>query len=242
VLRPIRRGQRAEVDGDPPIGGLRLGEGPMSAARTRVVVADDHPLYRHGIVDVIKRQPELELVAEASDGRAALDALREHAPDVAVLDIDMPYLDGLELVRIVMRDELPVRVLLVSGHFDSAKVYDALQAGAGGFLSKDVTAESVCGAVRAVARGETVLGPEIQAALASELRGRAPTDERPLLSAREREILTLTAAGLTSPDIGKRLHLSPATVKTHLQNAYEKLGVSDRAAAVAEGMRRGLLE
>jgi two-component system nitrate/nitrite response regulator NarL len=207
-----------------------------------VIVADDHPLYRHGIVDVIKRQPELELIAEAPDGRAALAALREHAPDVAVLDVDMPYLNGLAVLRAAVRDELPVRVLFLSGYFDSATVYDALQGGAAGFLSKDASAESVCDAVRAVARGETVMGPEIQAALARELRERAPADERPLLSAREREILSLTAEGLTSPDIGKRLHLSPATVKTHLQNTYEKLGVSDRAAAVAEGMRRGLLE
>ena len=214
----------------------------MSGARTRVVVADDHPLYRHGIVDVLKRQPDLELVGEAGDGRAALDVLREHPTDVALLDVDMPYLNGLALLRAVTRDELPVRVLFLSGYFDSATVYEALQAGASGFLSKDATADSVCDAVRAVARGETVLGPEIQGALARELRERAPAEERPVLSAREREILALTAEGLTSPDIGKRLHLSPATVKTHLQNTYEKLGVSDRAAAVAEGMRRGLLE
>jgi two-component system, NarL family, nitrate/nitrite response regulator NarL len=219
-----------------------LGEGAVSAARTRVVVADDHPLYRHGIVDVLKRQPDLELVGEAGDGRAALAVLREHSPDVALLDVDMPHLNGLALLRAVTRDELGVRVLFLSGYFDSATVYEALQAGASGFLSKDATADSVCDAVRAVARGETVLGPEIQGALARELRERAPSVERPLLSAREREILALTAEGLTSPDIGRRLHLSPATVKTHLQNAYEKLGVSDRAAAVAEGMRRGLLE
>jgi two-component system nitrate/nitrite response regulator NarL len=214
----------------------------MSGARTRVVVADDHPLYRHGIVDVLKRQPDLELVGEAGDGRSALAVLRDHSPDVALLDVDMPHLNGLALLRAVTRDELSVRVLFLSGYFDSATVYEALQAGASGFLSKDATADTVCDAVRAVARGETVLGPEIQAALARELRERAPAEERPLLSAREREILALTAEGLTSPDIGKRLHLSPATVKTHLQNAYEKLGVSDRAAAVAEGMRRGLLE
>jgi two-component system nitrate/nitrite response regulator NarL len=214
----------------------------MSTERTRVVIADDHPLYRHGVADIIKRRPELQLVAEVPDGRSALAALREHEPHVAVLDVDMPYLDGLAVLRAAIRDELGVRVLLLSGYFDSATVYDALQAGAAGFLSKDASAEAVCNAVAAVARGETVLGPEIQAALARELRDRAPADERPLLSAREREILALTAEGLTSPDIGRRLHLSPATVKTHLQNTYEKLGVSDRAAAVAEGMRRGLLE
>jgi two-component system nitrate/nitrite response regulator NarL len=214
----------------------------MSEARTRVIVADDHPLYRHGIADVIKRRPALELVAEAGDGRAALAALQEHRPDVAVLDVDMPYLNGLAVLRAAVRDALGVRVVFLSGYSDSTTVYEALQAGASGFLSKDASADSVCGAVEAVARGETVLGPEIQAALAHELRARAPVEERPLLSAREREILVLTAEGLTSPDIGKRLHLSPATVKTHLQNTYEKLGVSDRAAAVAEGMRRGLLE
>jgi len=214
----------------------------VTQARTRVVVADDHPLFRHGIVDVVKRRPALELVAEAPDGRSALAALQEHRPDVALLDLDMPYLDGLEVLRAAVRDELAVRVVFLSGYLDSATAYEALQAGAAGLLSKDASGESVCEAVEAVARGETVLGPETQAALAEELRARAPAEEPAALSAREREVLTLTAEGLTSPDIGRQLHLSPATVKTHLQNAYEKLGVSDRAAAVAEGMRRGLLE
>jgi two-component system nitrate/nitrite response regulator NarL len=214
----------------------------VTPERTRVLVADDHPLFRHGIVDIIKRRPELELVADVPDGRSALAALQEHRPEVALLDVDMPYLNGLDVLRAAVRDELAVRVVFLSGYADSATVYDALQAGAAGFLSKDASAEAVCEAVQVVARGGTVLAPQIQAALAEELRARAPVDERPQLSAREHEILALTAEGLTSPDIGKRLKLSPATVKTHLQNAYEKLGVSDRAAAVAEGMRRGLLE
>jgi two-component system nitrate/nitrite response regulator NarL len=214
----------------------------VTPERTRVLVADDHPLFRHGIVDIIKRRPELELVADVPDGRSALAALQEHRPEVALLDVDMPYLNGLDVLRAAVRDELAVRVVFLSGYADSATVYDALQAGAAGFLYKDASAEAVCEAVQAVARGGTVLAPQIQAALAEELRARAPVDERPQLSAREHVILALTAEGLTSPDIGKRLQLSPATVKTHLQNAYEKLGVSDRAAAVAEGMRRGLLE
>jgi two-component system nitrate/nitrite response regulator NarL len=206
-----------------------------------VLVADDHPVYREGIVRAIKERPDLELVREANDGRAALEAIQELKPDVAVLDIKMPELDGGQVINAIVRDELPTRVVFVSAYLDSEIVYSAIGAGAKAYLSKESTREQICDAVVAVARGETVLSPEIQAGLAKEIKARS-TDERPLLTPREQEILKLTAEGLSAPDIGRQLYVSPATVKTHLQHLYEKLGVSDRAAAVAEAMRRGLLE
>lgn len=209
--------------------------------RTTVVVADDHPLYRRGLADTIKARPELQLLAEAQDGREALAAIREHAPTVVVLDLQMPELDGLQVLRLLQQDDVPSRALILSAAYGSEMVYDVLGAGAAGFLSKDSGGGAICDAIVAIARGETVLGSEIQGALAQEVRRRAPADQ-PSLTERELEILRLTADGLSAPGIGEQLHLSQTTVKTHLQRVYEKLGVSDRAAAVATAMRQGLLD
>jgi two-component system, NarL family, nitrate/nitrite response regulator NarL len=186
-------------------------------------------------------RPQLELVGSAGNGREALDAIRELRPDVALLDVKMPELDGMAVVRAVSREELPTRVVFLSAYVDSAVAYRALAEGAVGFLSKEASSEAVCDAIAAAGRGETVLSPEVQSGIADEIRLRS-APERLSLSARESEVLALIAQGLSAPDIGKRLHLSPATVKGHLQSLYEKLGVSERAAAVAEAMRRGLLE
>lgn len=210
-------------------------------ARARVLVADDHPLFREGIVRAIRARPDFELVAEVGDGRAALAAIKELLPDVAVLDLRMPELDGLEVLNALERDRIPTRVVLLSAFLEGSLVFDAVAAGAAAYLSKDAGRDQVCDAVAAVARGETVLSAEIHAGVAAEIRTRGRTD-RPGLSAREQEILGHLAEGRSAPEIAKLLYLSPATVKSHLRNLYEKLGVSDRAAAVAEAMRRGLLE
>jgi two-component system, NarL family, nitrate/nitrite response regulator NarL len=211
------------------------------APRVRVFVADDHPVYREGVSRAIKARPEFELVGEAEDGREALEAIKEILPDVAVLDVQMPGLQGSEVLHAVRRDGVPTRIVLLSAHVDSETVYRAVASGAGAYLSKESSRERILDAVAAVARGEVVLSAEVQAGLASEIQIRE-RDERPALTPREHEILVLTANGHSAPDIGKQLHLSQSTVKTHLKSLYEKLGVSDRAAAVAESMRRGLLE
>ena len=210
-------------------------------SRTAVVVADDHPLFRRAVIEAIKARPSLEFVGEAGDGREALESIRETRPDVAVLDVRMPKLDGLGVLNAVVRDGLPTRVIFLTAHIDSGGAYEAVGAGAAAYLAKEASAEVICDAIAAVARGETVLGPEVQAGIAREIRLRSG-DERPVLTPREREILALTADGHSAPDIAERLNLSPTTVRTHLQHLYDKLGVSDRAAAVAEAMRRGLLE
>jgi two-component system, NarL family, nitrate/nitrite response regulator NarL len=214
---------------------------PARAGRVRVFVADDHPLVREGLLRAVGDRPQLELVGSAGNGREALDGIRELRPDVALLDVKMPQLDGIGVVRAVTREELPTRVVFLSAYVDSAVAYRALAAGAAGFLSKESPSQAVCDAIVAASRGETVMSPEVQSGIAEEIRLRA-APERLSLSARENEVLVLIADGLSAPDIGKRLHLSPATVKGHLKSLYEKLGVSERAAAVAEAMRRGLLE
>jgi two-component system, NarL family, nitrate/nitrite response regulator NarL len=141
----------------------------------------------------------------------------------------------------VQRDHVPTRVIILSGASSGSLVYEAVQLGAAGFLTKGATIGAICDAIATVAGGETVLAPEIQTGLVSELRMRLQPD-RPVLSEREAEVLSLIATGLSVPEISTRLIISRSTVKTHVRNLFEKLGVSDRAAAVAEAMRRGLLE
>ena len=210
-------------------------------SRVAVLVADDHPVYREGIVRAVKERPELELLAEVATGREALVAIAELRPHVAVLDMKLPDLDGSQVLRAINRDELPTKVVFVSAYIDSEIVYAAIGGGARAYLSKDSTRQQICDAIAAVARGGTVFAAEVQTGLAREIQMRSG-DTDIVLTSREREILALTAQGLLAPEIGRRLYLSPSTVKTHLQRLYGKLGVSDRAAAVAEAMRRGLLE
>jgi two-component system nitrate/nitrite response regulator NarL len=209
--------------------------------RVRVIVADDHPLYREGVVRALLASGQVEIVAEADDGRTALDDIREHRPDVALLDYKLPELDGVAVTNAVVREQLPTRVLLVSAYTDSGVVYKALETGASGFLSKEARREEIVDGVLACARGENVVPPDVAAGLVSEIRLRRQ-DNTPVLTPREQEILHLIAAGKSLPEIAKELYLGLTTVKTHVQHLYSKLGVSDRAAAVAIAMRRGLIE
>ncbi len=210
--------------------------------RVTVLVADDHPIYREGIVRAIKERPDLDLVGEASDGREALEQIKELAPAVAVLDIRMPELDGTQVLAAMRRDGLQTEVLFLSAFMDPELAYRTVASGAKGYLSKESSRQEVCDAIGTIARGGTALAAEAQAGLAREIQDRERTGGRPALTAREQEVLKLVAEGLSAPEIGKQIGLSTPTVKSHLHSLYEKLGVSDRAAAVAESMRRGLLE
>ncbi|WP_431237996.1 response regulator [Mycolicibacterium aichiense] len=209
--------------------------------KVRVVVGDDHPLFRDGLVRALSGSGEVEVVAEAEDGTSALAAIKEHKPDVALLDYRMPGMDGAEVAAAVRRDEVPTRVLLVSAHDDAEIVYHALQQGAAGYLPKDSSRSEIVNAVLDCAKGRDVLAPRLASGLAVEIRRRA-APSGPSLSSREREVLGMIAGGRSIPAIAEELFLAPSTVKTHVQRLYEKLGVGDRAAAVAEAMRRGLLE
>jgi two-component system nitrate/nitrite response regulator NarL len=208
---------------------------------TRVVVADDHPVFRSGLVSAIQKTGGLDLIGQADSGRRALELIRDLEPEVAVIDLKMPELDGIQVMRAVAADGLSTRILFLSGYLQSTAIYRALEAGAQGYLSKDSSPDTICDAIVAVAGGQTVLSPDVQRGIGEEIRLRAPASPASL-SEREREILVLTAEGQSAGEIGERLFLSPATVKTHLQRVYQKLGVSDRAAAVAEAMRAGILD
>lgn len=224
-----------------PIWRAKLAFVQVSGELVRVVVGDDHPLFREGVVRALTGSGQIEVVAEAEDGAGVLALIRQHLPDVALIDYRMPQLDGTQVAAAVRRDELRTRVLLLSAHDDAAIVYRALEEGAAGFLSKESTRAELVSAVLDCARGRDVVTASLTSGLAGEIRRRAQP-AGPALSAREREVLRMIAAGLTVPTIAKQLFLAPSTVKTHVQRLYEKLGVGDRAAAVAEAMRRGLLE
>jgi two-component system, NarL family, nitrate/nitrite response regulator NarL len=218
----------------------RHGGAESAARRVRVVIADDHPLYRDALRRTIEACPQLELAAMASDGREALDLIIRHSPEVAVLDIRMRELDGKDVASRLRERASSTRVLFVSEHHGGELVLQALTAGGTGYLSKTATGEEICAAIERVARGEAVLPSEIGGELASTLYARGPAAAR--LSERELSILQLIADGNTARTIAERLHVAVPTVKTHIQNLYSKLGVSDRGAAVAEAMRRGLVE
>ena len=205
-----------------------------------VLLCDDHPVFRDGLARVVRNGPGLELVGIAEGGREALARIRAEAPDVALVDLRLPDLDGMEVARAVARDGCGTRVLILSAYEDEELVYGALAAGAAGYVTKAAAPLAIVDAIVRVAAGETVVSPGLAGGLAAQIRLRA--DGRPALSPREREVLALLCDGLSAPRIAQRLVLGTTTVKTHLANLYEKLGVNDRAAAVAEAMRRGLIE
>ena len=212
-----------------------------SDVRVRVVVIDDHPFFRDGLTRGLTNSGRIEVVGEAESGRDGLEVIAQLKPDVAVVDYQMPDLDGLQVLSAVVRDGLPTRILMLSALVEGSIVYAAVEAGAAGYLSKDARRQEIVEAVIAVSKGRTVVPPELAAGLVNQIRMRAEPN-RPVLSPRELEVLRGFARGLSIPELGRELFLGSSTVKTHASRLYQKLGVSDRAAAVAEGMRQGLVE
>lgn len=206
-----------------------------------VLVADDHPLYREALAAAVAKHDQFELVGQAVDGQEALEMATQLNPDIAVLDVRMPGLSGLEVASTLKRDGSATRVILLSGYAEPALIYDAIATGVGAYFSKVAEAAEICEAIISVSNGATVLPSEVQTSIAQQIRLRADSGQQQL-TAREREILQLTAAGHSGPQIARDLGLSAGTVKTHLRHVYEKLGVSGRAAAVAEAMRAGIIQ
>jgi len=203
----------------------------------RVLICDDHPVVRAGLRDMLSGEEDLEVVGEAADGEEAVRLSRRLRPDVALMDLRMPKLDGAAATGEI-RSQAPETHILVLTTYDSdADILKAVGAGATGYLLKDAPREELFRGVRAAARGEPVLAP----AATNVLMGRAREPAEELLSAREVEVLSLVARGLSNSDVARELHLSQATVKTHLARIYGKLGVDDRTAAVTEALERGVL-
>ncbi|RFU22915.1 response regulator [Geodermatophilus marinus] len=203
----------------------------------RVLVVDDHPVVRGGLVGWLDAQEDLTVVGEAGDGQEALALVAERAPDVVLMDLRMPRMDGVTATERIGAAHPAVRVLVLTTYDTDADIVRAVGAGATGYLLKDAPLPQLADAVRAAARGETVLAPPVAARLVSHLR--APAPEAP--TARELEVLAGVARGLTNAEIGRELYIGEATVKTHLLRVFAKLGVDDRTRAVMVAVERGLL-
>jgi DNA-binding NarL/FixJ family response regulator len=203
----------------------------------RILLVDDHPVVRMGLRGMLDAEPDLTVVGEASSGAEGLDQALALTPDIVLMDLRMPGGDGVEATGRILSSAPGVRVMVLTTYESDRDILRAIEAGAAGYLLKDASPKELADAVRAAARGETVLAPSVASTLARQVRSPAP----PALSAREAEVLKLVAAGLTNADIGKRLFISEATVKTHLLRVFNKLDVADRTAAVTTAMRHGLI-
>lgn len=203
----------------------------------RVLVADDHAVVRAGIVALLAGEQGIEVIGEAADGEQAVQLALALRPDVVVMDVRMPGLTGDGATARIRERTDAVRVLVLTTYESDASILSAIEAGASGYLLKAAPAEELVAGVRSVAAGEVALSPAIAAQLVARVRDPAP----PVLTPRETEVLRLVADGLSNREIGARLFVGEATVKTHLLRAFEKLGVNDRTRAVTLAMERGLL-
>lgn len=203
----------------------------------RLLIVDDHPVVRDGLRGMFSGESNYEVAGEAADGAEAIALAEWLRPDVILMDLHMPGMDGVNAIRELVKRGSAARILVLTTYDQDSYVLPAIEAGATGYLLKDAPREELMRAVRAVAEGKTVLSPSVAGKLVSQVRGQ----QREALSPREMEILRLVAAGTTNREIARKLFISEATVKTHLLHIYEKLGVPDRAAAVSAAYQRGLL-
>ncbi|MEV4018459.1 response regulator transcription factor [Nonomuraea angiospora] len=208
----------------------------MAETAIRLLIADDHPIVRDGIRGMFAGDPDFEVLGEAGDGAQAVELARALNPDVILMDLRMPRMDGVAAIKELARLGIAARVLVLTTYDTDRDVLPAIEAGATGYLLKDTGRDELVRAVRTAARGEAVLSPSVATRLLGQVR--APADP---LSARELEVLQLIADGATNREVATRLFISEATVKSHVLHIYTKLGVNDRAAAVAVAFRRGLL-
>jgi DNA-binding NarL/FixJ family response regulator len=213
---------------------------------TTVLIADDQALVRVGLRKILDSEPEITVVGEASDGQDTIAAARRLRPDVVVMDIRMPVLDGIEATRRIVRAQPATRVLILTTFGLDGYIYDALRAGASGFMLKDAPAEEIAAAVRIIASGEALLAPAVTRTVIEEFaRHPSPPPGPPRavedLTAREREVLHLLIRGLSNPEICGRLVISEATAKTHVARILQKLGLRDRVQAVIFAYENGLV-
>lgn len=214
--------------------------------RIRLVLIDDHDLVRRGIRTLLETEEEIEVVGEASDGEDAARLVEEKQPDVALVDVIMPGKDGIEATRDIKSTFPAVKVIVLSGHDEQQFVFDALKAGASGYLLKSMDLEEIVATVRAVAQGQGAMAPNLASKVLSEFdrygRDQIGANVFQPLTPRERQILQLMSDGLPNKTIASRLSISERTVTTHIANIYAKLHVNNRVSAIQEGMRRRILD
>ena len=204
----------------------------------RIVVADDHPVVRAGLEGMLSAQPEFEVIGQAADGAEASRLAARLKPDVVLMDLRMPGVDGVAAIREIKEQHPEVHILVLTTYDSDADILRAVEAGATGYMLKDAPREDLFRAVKAAAKGEPLLAPRV----ADRLMRRMREPERDKISGRELEILALVARGKSNKAVAKTLHISEATVKTHLIHTFSKLGVDDRTAAVTVALERGILQ
>jgi len=203
----------------------------------KILAVDDHPVVRAGVVGMLATQPDFEIVGEADNGRIAITLAQKYTPDVVLMDLRMPEMDGVTAI-VKIKELLPqVNILVLTTYDTDADIVRAVDAGATGYVLKDVPREELFRAVRATARGEAVLAPVVASRLMGQMRSRGSE----LLSSREIEVLVLVAKGASNQEVAETLHVSRATVKSHLLQIYQKLGVSDRTAAATTALERRII-
>lgn len=203
----------------------------------RILIVDDHPVVREGLAGMLAGQPDFAVVGEAVHGADGVERAIQLRPDVVLMDLRMPGMDGVAAIRALRLRQNPAHVLVLTTYDSDADILAAIEAGATGYVLKDAPRDDLFRAIRAAARGETVLAP----AVASRLLGRMRAPAEEALSAREIEVLEFVAEGCSNREVGRRLHISEATVKTHLIHIFGKLGVSDRTSAVMAALEKGIL-
>lgn len=214
-------------------------------SRYRVVLVDDHDLLRRGMRTMLESEPDIEVVGEASDGSEAFKLVESTLPDVVLIDVIMPNKDGIEATKEI-KDTFPkIGVVVLSGHDEQQFIFDALKAGASGYLLKTAELDEVIATVKSVARGEAKLDPALASQVLTEFQTYQRADVSEVyqpLTPREKEILQLMSDGLPNKTIASRLNISERTVTTHVANIYSKLHVNNRVSAIQEAMRRRLLD
>jgi DNA-binding NarL/FixJ family response regulator len=205
--------------------------------RIRLLIADDHPIVRAGFEGMLAGKPDLEVVGEAANGAEAAELARRLRPDVVLMDLRMPEVDGVEATARIKAHRPETHVLVLTTYDSDADILRAIEAGATGYLLKDAPREELFRGIRAAARGEPVLAPSVTA----RLMQRASVPSRDTLSGREIEVLERVARGLSNKQLARELHLSEATVKSHMIHIFDKLGVADRTAAVTRALEKGIL-
>jgi DNA-binding NarL/FixJ family response regulator len=204
-------------------------------SKIRILVVDDHHVVRQGLVALINSVEDMEVVGEAPDGRKGVDLHRQHQPDVTIMDLRLPVLGGVEAIQEIRRATPQARIIVLTTFDGDENIYRALQAGARGYLLKDMFGDELMEAIRAVHSGKTRIPPVVAQRLAERMNGSE-------LTTRELDVLRLIVAGKSNKEIGNELHISEATVKTHINNLLGKMGVSDRTQAATTAIQRGLVQ
>lgn len=205
--------------------------------KIRILITDDHPVVREGLVGMLAGQDDFVVVGMASDGKTAIEKFQELSPDVVLMDLRMPSLDGVGAIEAIREKDPSANIIVLTTYDSDADIVRAIEAGATGYLLKDAPREELFRAIRAASSGESVLAPTVASRLMTRMR--APDDEN--LSTREIEVLELVAEGNSNKEVGKVLHISTATVKTHLIHIYSKLRVTDRTSAVTTAIEKGII-